>query len=96
MKQVREVVTISGWSDNTGWTYKNQVLSDQIITIYDDFAEEMDWDWWELNDPVEGEDVAIKVSYYPADWDWYNDGDIEAIAEYEIWESAIRAEREAR
>lgn len=88
MKKVREIITIKGWVDGSGWTF-SQCYSDQIINVSDDTLKSgatMDWDWWEKNELAEGEDTEITVSYYSVDADPTVDA---PLAEWCIWESEI-------
>lgn len=89
MKEVREIITIKGWVDGSGWSY-NQVYFDRIIkaSSYDlEPNSEMDWEWWELNDEVEGKDMEITVRHFAVDADPYVDS---PIAEWSTWESELR------
>ena len=47
--KVREIITIKGWQDGSGWSY-DQCTSDDIIDIGDKIPDSIDWDWWELAD----------------------------------------------
>lgn len=89
MTKVREIITINGWTDGSGWNY-NQCYSDAIIDVDPGSLThdaDMDWSWWECNDPRDGEDVEITVSYYNLDADPTDD---DPIAEWSTWESEIR------
>lgn len=86
----REIITIKGWQDGSGWSY-SQTYSDQIIEVPENIlTEDMDWTWWEANEPTEGEDTEITVDYYAADSDHY-DGD-KPLASWSIWESELSGE----
>ena len=61
--KVREVITLKGWVDGSGWSY-NQVYSDKIIDITEGDLDAIDWDWYETdsnNPPTEGYDTKIIV-----------------------------------
>ena len=65
--KVREIITIKGWQDGSGWSY-DQCTSDDIIDIGDNIPESIEWDWWELPEARdESEDVKITVEYFAAD-----------------------------
>lgn len=92
--KVREVITIAGWVDGSGWTY-NQCTSDSVVEIGDSIPEEMVWDWYEIDaDYVqnESEDTQITVKYYAPDADL--DDDVKPLATYSIWESELIEERQ--
>ena len=89
--KVKEIITIKGWVDGSGWQF-SQCYSDQVIDVPEDLTTpgaEMDWSWWELNSRVKGEDTEITVAYYRPDYDPMFDED-EPLAEWSIWESELR------
>lgn len=89
MAKVREIITISGWKDGSGYSYTTD-YSDQVIDVKDEWLQggaEMDWSWWEPDEPTEGEDLEITVKYYAPDADYAT---ATPIAEYSIWESELR------
>jgi len=91
--RVREVITLNGWVDGSGWSY-SQVFSDKIIDITEDDLKEIDWDWWEIdadNPPSEERDTQIIVAFY-----YIEDADIDEYTLLTIhtkWASEIWAER---
>ena len=90
--KVREVVTIAGWVDGSGWSY-NQCYSDSIIEIGDSIPTEMVWDWYDTSElePIESEeDMLITVKYYEPDADL---DDAKPLASYSIWQSELIEER---
>jgi hypothetical protein len=94
--KVREVITLKGWVDGSGWSY-TQTYSDNIIDVHDVpmTAEEYDWSWWETdidNPPSEDEDTKIIVTLYAEDADISED---EPLASFEKWDSEIWTERHA-
>jgi len=90
MLKVREVITLKGWVNGSGWGY-SEVYSDRVIDITEDDLKSVDWDWWEIdNPPSEGEDTLITVALYPVDANIYEDA---PLASHEIWASEIWAER---
>ncbi len=93
MLKVREVITLKGWVDGSGWSY-TQTYSDNIVDVHDVpmTAEEYDWSWWETdidNPPSEEEDTLIVVGLYAEDAD-ISDG---PLARYSKWVSEIWKER---
>ena len=90
--KVREVITLKGWVDGSGWSY-NQVYSDKIIEITDvPTAEEYDWSWYETpedNPEDRGGDTLIVVDLYDVDADISD----EPLAHFEKWASEIWKER---
>ena len=94
--KVREVITLKGWVNGSGWSYE-QCYSDRIIEVTDSELQtmEMDWGWWETdsdNPPTEDEDTKIIVDLYAVDADISED---EPLASFEKWESEIWTERHA-
>ena len=90
--KVREVITLKGWVEGSGWSY-SQVYSDQVIDITEDDLKSIDWDWWEIdsnNPPTEDEDTKITVDLYAVDANIYED---KPLASHTIWASEIWAER---
>ena len=88
--KVREVITLKGWVDGSGWSY-SQVYSDQVIDITEEALKSIDWDWWEIdNPPSEGEDTQIVVELFAADADIAVD---KPLATHEKWASDIYKER---
>ncbi len=90
----REVITLKGWVEGSGWSY-NQVYSDQMIDITESDLKEIDWDWYEIdsnNPPTEGYDTKIIVALYAEDADISED---EPLASFEKWDSEIWTERHA-
>lgn len=86
MTKVREIITLSGWVDGSGWSY-TQTYSDQIIDVAKvDPRAEMDWGWWEAGRPIAGQDTQIAVSYYAIDADPTCDN---PLASWSIWESEL-------
>lgn len=90
--KVREVITVKGWIDGSGWSYQ-ETHADQIINIgTEQLNQPMDWSWWETDEveQTEGEDTKIIVRYYNPDDD---PDEAEPIAEFETWESDLIKER---
>ena len=88
--KVKEIITIKGWVDGSGWQF-SQCYSDQVIDVSEDLiapGAEMDWSWWETNELSGGEDTEITVAYYRPDYDPMFDED-EPLAEWSIWESEL-------
>jgi len=92
--KVREVITLKGWVDGSGWSY-SQVYSDKIIDITEGDLKSIDWDWYETdsdNPPADGEDTEIIVEFYAEDAE---PGYDEPLASYSKWESDLWKERNA-
>ena len=90
--KVREVITLKGWVEGSGWSY-NQCYGDEIIEIVKDDLQSIDWDWYEIDSeypPTEDEDTKIIVDLYGIDADIDED---EPLASYSKWASEIWAER---
>lgn len=90
--KVREVITLKGWVDGSGWSY-NQVYSDKVIDITEGDLKSIDWDWYETDaeNPLEdGEDTKIIVDLYAADADIDED---KPLASHRKWASEIYNER---
>jgi len=90
--KAREVITLKGWVEGSGWSY-NQCYSDEIIEIAKDDLKSIDWDWYEIDSeypPTEDEDTKIIVDLYGIDADIDED---EPLASYSKWASEIWAER---
>lgn len=82
--KVREVITIKEWVDGSGYNYE-EIYSNKIIDVAgeDDVKENFDWDWWEKDSSVNGdEDLRIAVEYYRL-------SDDTMIAKFETWQSEI-------
>jgi hypothetical protein len=89
---VREVITLKGWVDGSGWSY-SQVYSDKIIDITEGDLKEIDWDWYDTdsdNPPSKGTDTQIIVDFYAEDADI---GEDTPLASHTKWASEIWAER---
>mgnify|MGYP000899914582 FL=1 len=87
---VRQIITLKGWIDGSGWTYE-QIYDDQSIEIVD--VHDIDWDWWETdkeNPPNEGGDTQIIIKYYDIDADVEVS---EPLAIHRAWASEIWADR---
>lgn len=87
---VREIITLKGWVDGSGWIY-SQCYSDSIIEItsFDDIS----FDWWEIDvDNLLNYDYDTKiiVDLYSVNADISNE---EPLASYSKWASEILAER---
>ena len=92
--KVREVITLKGWVDGSGWSY-SQTYSDNIIEIIKDNLDAIEWDWYETDSnypPAEGYDTKIIVDFYAEDADISED---EPLASFEKWHSEIWTERHA-
>jgi len=90
--KVREVITLKGWVEGSGWSY-GQVYSDEVIDIAEGDLKEIDWDWYEIdsdNPPTEDEDTKIIVDLYAEDADIDED---KPLASHTKWASEIWAER---
>lgn len=88
--KVREVITLKGWQDGSGWSY-NQCYSDSIIQVTG--TDSMDWDWYETDEDypmADGEDIEITVDFYAEDADIDDD---KPLASYSKWASEIWNER---
>jgi hypothetical protein len=86
--KVREVITLKGWVDGSGWSY-NQVYSDKIIDITEGDLKEIDWDWHDTdsdNPPAEGDDTKIIIDLYAIDADIDED---KPLASFEKWASEL-------
>lgn len=91
--KVREIITVKGWKDGSGWSYESD-YSDKIVEIpSSDLTpdSDMDWSWWEPSDKPDGEDVEITVKYYDLDADPCTD---DPIAEWSTWESELVSDSE--
>jgi hypothetical protein len=92
--KVREVITLKGWVEGSGWSY-SQVYSDEVIDITEGDLKEIDWDWYETdsdNPPTEGEDTKIIVDLYAEDADIDAD---EPLASFKKWASELYKARYA-
>jgi hypothetical protein len=90
--KVREVITLKGWVEGSGWSY-SQVYSDEVIEIDSAEINNMDWVWWEIdsdNPPTEDEDTKIIVEFYDEDAE---PGYDEPIAKISKWASELYKER---
>ena len=82
--KVREVITIKEWVDGSGSNYE-ETYSDKLVDVdvEEEVQENFDWDWWEKDNPVKGnEDLRIIVEYYRV-------SDDTMIAKFEAWQSEI-------
>lgn len=82
--KVREVITIKAWVDGSGYNYE-EIYSNKIIDVAgeDDVKDNFDWNWWEKDSSVNGdEDLRIAVEYYRL-------SDDTMIAKFETWQSEI-------
>lgn len=82
--KVREVITIKEWVDGSGYNYE-ETYSDKLVDldVEEEVQENFDWDWWEKDNPVNGnEDLRIIVEYYRV-------SDDTMIAKFEAWQSEI-------
>lgn len=77
--KVREIITLRGWQDGSGWSYK-ETYSDKIVEIAD--PNSIDWSWWESQTMRAGEDIKIIVEFYSLEG--------EPIAKHETWVSEIQ------
>ena len=41
--KVREVITLKGWEDGSGWSY-SQCYSDKVVDITESDLKEIDWE----------------------------------------------------
>ena len=92
--KVREVITLKGWVDGSGWSF-SQVYSDKLVDITEGDLKSIDWDWYDTdsdNPPAEGHDTKIIVDLFAEDADISED---EPLASFEKWESEIWTERHA-
>ena len=98
--KVRQVISISGWVEGSGWSYSDSYDCEDIIEITPaDLDSEMDFSWWEVDDITEEEakeaydeeDTQIIVEYFPVDIDFdeISLDDAEPLARWEKWESEI-------
>ena len=86
---VREIVTLKGWVDGSGWSYTT-CYSDQVIDVPQTSllpGADMDWSWWydDEGERPEDEDVRIIVEWY----DPFGDEDSAPLASWETWASEI-------
>ncbi len=82
--KVREVITIKEWVDGSGYNYE-EIYSNKLIdvAVEEEVQENFDWDWWEKDNLVKGnEDLRIIVEYYRV-------SDNTMIAKFEAWQSEI-------
>lgn len=86
--KVREVITMKGWVENSGWSYESD-YEDHIIEITEDDVCDFGygWDWVGAVRPREGEDTQIVVKWYPEDCG--DPDDAEPIAIFSKWFSEI-------
>lgn len=92
--KVREVITLKGWVESSGWSY-SQVYSDEVIDIAEGDLKEIDWDWYEIdsdNQPTEDDDTKIIVDLYAEDADIDED---KPLASFEKWASELYKARYA-
>ena len=90
--RAREIITLRGWINGSGWSY-SQCYGDQVIDITEEAIKSVNWDWWETDadtPPTEGEDTLIVVDLYAEDADISEDA---PLASHERWASEIWAER---
>ena len=94
MLKVREVITLKGWLENSGWSYETD-YEDHIIEIPEDDVSnaEYEWDWVEPGQPNGEEDTQIVVKWYPEDCG--DPDDAEPIAIFSKWMSEIWEEENA-
>lgn len=87
---VREIITIKGWTEGSGWDYAT-TYSDQILEVPQSFLAtdaDIDWSWWENDDNQTNDtDTRIIVEYYDPNED---PDDAEPMARWETWASEIR------
>ena len=86
MKKVREIITLKGWVEGSGWS-DSQCYGDSIIETTS--VDGIDWDWWETDadiPPSEETDTEIIVDYYAEDADIDED---KPLASYSKWASEI-------
>lgn len=90
--KVREVITLKGWLEGSGWSY-SQVYSDKVIDITEGDLKSIDWDWYETdaeNPPEDGEDTKIIVDLYAVDASIDED---KPLATHAKWASDLYKER---
>ena len=90
--KVRQIITLKGWIEGSGWSY-SQIYSDEIVNVVESDLDAIDWDWYETdsdNPPVEGEDTKIILDLYAVDADIDEDT---PLASHSKWASEIWAER---
>ena len=81
--KIREIITVQKWVDGSGFAYGSGI-EDQTFDV-ECIPDEIDWDWWVIDDVVDGEDYLITVCYYAAD-----DKALEhLLAKFEAWESDL-------
>ena len=92
--KVREVITLKGWVEGSGWSYESD-YEDHIIEIPGDDVSKAEYeqDWWEASQPNGEEDTKIVVKWYPEDCG--DPDDAEPIATFYKWESEIWNEEHA-
>ena len=86
--KVREVITLAGWQNGSGWTYQD-CYEDHIIDI-DSIPKSADWDWWDTDgdEPNEDGDVKITIEYFAADYD-------KPLATFSVWQNDLIAANHA-
>ena len=92
--KVREIITLRGWIDGSGWSY-TQCYGDSIIDVGGDTTPDSvvgpDWDWWETGEePNGGGDTEITLRYYAEDADPDEDA---PLYEESVWENDLIAQR---
>lgn len=91
--KVRQIIKLSGWVNGSGWSYKNSVYDNQIIDIDSDDLNNMDWDWWELdeeNPPNDDSDTEITVEFYAENADTDED---KPLTIHTVWANELWKER---
>ena len=88
--KVREIITLDGWVDGSGWSW-TECYGDSIIEIGGAPDDGIEWDWWEASDdPQVGGDTKITVDYYAVDADPDDD---EPLATYSVWHNTLSSDK---
>lgn len=84
--KVKEVITVQGWIDGSGWSYSTVYDTNEIDIEKSDLERpNIDWSWFDADGAEDGEDTEITVSWYPID----GDEDTKPIVEWTTWASEL-------
>uniref|UniRef100_A0AAU8B8D5 Phage protein n=1 Tax=Dulem virus 39 TaxID=3145757 RepID=A0AAU8B8D5_9CAUD len=75
--KVKEIIEITKRVDNSSLPAYSEILSNSIVDVVvgDDGEICFEWDWWDIVNLPDNEDLQITVKYYHPDYDPMFDDD---------------------